>query len=156
MQGQSTEHSCSLQQQSDIQGVLLGAAQIDQSVLMLVTAHTHCNSWLCALAASPLRDNNGILSPLSKPCLSNLKVTACAYSLPLSTLIHPVGYFPHLPLSLLQSNCQFSLTLASFYLLPATVFQVDSDKCSSLTQCCPWRRVLSGTRTTCSVSPIHF
>lgn len=83
-----------LQQYSDIHTVLLGAAQKDQSLLMLVTAQTHCNSWLCALAASPLRDAIGILSSLSQPSVSNLKVTACAYSLPLSTLIHPLGYFP--------------------------------------------------------------
>lgn len=88
-----------LQQYSDIQTVLLGYTQKDQSLLMLVTAQMHYNSCLCALAASPLRDIIGILPSPAQPSFSNLEVTACAYSLPLSTPIHPVGYFLHLTLS---------------------------------------------------------
>lgn len=80
-----------LQQYPDIHTVLLGAAQKDQSLLMLVTAQTHYNSCLCDLAASPLRENIGILRFLSLARFSNLKVTACAYSLSLPYPIHAVG-----------------------------------------------------------------
>ncbi len=112
-----------LQQYSDIHTVLLGAAQKDQSLLMLVTAQTHCNSWLCALAASPLRDTIDILPSLSRPSVPNLKVTA--YSLPLSTPIHPVGYLIHHSLS--QSDSKFwqiSLSLAPFFLISAIMVQL--------------------------------
>lgn len=117
-----------LQQYSDIHTVLLGDAHKDQTLIMLVTAQTHCNSWLCALAASLLRYNIGILPSLSlsQPSFSNLKVTVWLPTpLSLSTLIHPVGVSVYLSLSQLHCNfCLISLSLAPFFLLSATVFQL--------------------------------
>lgn len=115
-----------LQQYSDIHTVLLGDARKDQTLIMLVTAQTYCNSWLCALAAPLLRYNIGILTSLSQASFSNLKVTVWLPTpLSLSTLIHPVGDSLYLSLSHLHCNfCLISLSLAPFFLLSAIVFQL--------------------------------
>lgn len=58
-----------LQQGSDIQMVLVGAAQKDQSLLRLVSAQMHCNCCLCLSCLSLEIQNWYFLETLTRPSL---------------------------------------------------------------------------------------